>query len=243
MAIRAFRRASASFGAVALVVAGCGGDDSGTAPSDPLLEGLEAYYTFDGSTDDVSGNARHATLIGGASVTGGVLVTGSNDVDALEVPRGALDGVGDFTVSGWVKMSTFHIYPSQWLSCAIAAEDNNLGVWYDPNNDRWSIDILGDRLNFSTNSAMEDNQFHHIVVVRNGTTVVLYVDGAQAGSVTVLSDPIDIDPGGLIVGQDQDSVGGGFTTNNSLAGEVDELRFYSRALSTTDVAAILALGR
>jgi hypothetical protein len=61
--------------------------------------------------------------------------------------------------------------------------------------------------------------------------------------VTVLSDPIDIDPGGLIVGQDQDSVGGGFTTNNSLAGEVDELRFYSRALSTTDVAAILALGR
>ena len=211
--------------------------------ADPLLSSLEAYYKFNGTADDETSNNHDGMLLGGASVASGTLVTGYNDVDRLELPEAVMNGVGNFSIAGWVKINTFHPNPNQWVSCAIAAEDNNLGIWYDPANDRWSIDILSNRLNFPTNAAMEDNQFHHIALTRSGTTMSLYVDGVFVGSLTVPDAPITIDPGGFIIGQDQDSVGGGFSTNNSLAGEVDELRVYHRALTASEVASIEQLGR
>jgi hypothetical protein len=49
---------------------------------------------------------------------------------------------------------------------------------------------------------------------------------------------LDIAPGGLVFGQDQDTVGGGFEADESWAGAMDNLRIYNRALTATDVAAL-----
>ncbi len=44
--------------------------------------------------------------------------------------------------------------------------------------------------------------------------------------------------GGLIIGQDQDSVDGGYSAIQSWAGDVDNLRIYNRALNSTEIRAL-----
>jgi hypothetical protein len=224
-----------------LSVVACGSDDP-TAPSDPLTQGLVASYDFETDASDQTGSGNDGTLLGNATITNGALVTGYNDMDALSLPATIVDGLGDFTFAGWVKMTRLH--NSQWISCATAADDNSLGIYYLAGDDRWGIDILGARLSFAVNNVMEDADWHHIAVTRSGTSVSLYVDGAFiAPALTVSGDPLDVDNGGFIVGQDQDSLGGGFAADNSMSGEADDLRIYARALSAADVMSLYSLGR
>ena len=219
------------------------GDDAPSTPGDPLTQGLLAYYPFQGNVNDESGAGNHGLLLGGASVQDGALVAGSNDTDALSLPASVMNGRGNFGVSGWVRMDTFHQYASQWISCATAAESNNLGLYYNSNSQRWGIDILSDRLDFPVNAAMDDHDWHLITLSRNADTASLYVDRMFVGSLAVPAAVLTVDPGGFIVGQDQDSLGGGFSTDNSLAGAADDLRIYDRALDADDVALIHSVGR
>ena len=46
---------------------------------------------------------------------------------------------------------------------------------------------------------------------------------------------MDIAYGGLWLGADQDSVGGGWDSDQSLKGWLDEIRFYNRALNASEV--------
>lgn len=225
-----------------LLVCGCGSDDP-ASPQDTLAQGLQGHYSFSGTAEDSSPNGNDGTLLGNATVNG-TLATGNNDTDALSLPASLLHGLQDFSIAGWVRFDGFHIWPSQWISGATAQEDNNLGIWYDPNNHRWSMDLFGNTANFAGNSVMEDQNWHHVAVTREGASARLYVDGAMVGSsVSVSGNPLEVDSGGFIVGQDQDTLGGGFSTDNSLSGEVDELRIYDRALIASEASKLHGLGR
>lgn len=223
----------------------CSSDDAPMAPPQTidLTTGLSGRYSFEGDVNDASGNGQDGTLIGGATANG-FLQVGSNDTDVLSLPASLLNGLGDFTIAGWVRMDTFHIWPSQWISGATAAEDNSIGIWYDPNNNRWSMCFSDVSYNFDNNNVMEDLMWHHIVITRSGSKAALYVDGvAMTTGLDVDGSPLAVDNGGFMVGQDQDSLGGGFQTDNSLAGSVDELRIYNRALGAAAVAELHKLGR
>jgi len=222
----------------------CSSDDSPAAPTTDLGKGLLGLYNFDGSAADASGHGRDGTLLGGATVDQGYLALGVNDQDALSLPASMIDGLGDFTFASWVRLGTTHVWPSQWISGATSAEDNNLGIWYDPNNSRWSMDLFGDTYDFDDNSVVEDMQWHHVVVTRAGAKAALYIDGAAVTTgLDVNADPVDVDDTGFIVGQDQDTLGGGFATDNSLSGDVDQLRIYNRALSAAEAKALAGIAR
>ena len=227
-----------------LLLAACSEDGDPAAPAGPDLNaGLAGHYAFEGSADDATANGQDGVLLGGATVNGHLSV-GSNDTDALSLPAGMLNGRTDFTVAGWVRMEVFHIWPSQWISGATTSDDNSLGIWYSPNENRWAMCLASNTYKFDMNSTFEDQGWHHIVVTRKGDQAALYIDGAVVtAALDVPSDPLAIDDGGLIVGQDQDTLGGGFSTDNSLAGGVDELRIYGRAVSAAEVKAIYDLGR
>ena len=49
-------------------------------------------------------------------------------------------------------------------------------------------------------------------------------------------EPLQIDSGGLVIGQDQDSVGGGFNENQDLVGTLSDFTIWRRQITLTEVA-------
>lgn len=221
--------------AVAASGPGCGGDKV-TKPKDTLSDGLLAYYTFNGTADDQSGNGKNGILFGGASVTGDYLnITVGSDTDALSLPSTIVNGLTDFTVATWVRISLPQAGgDNQLVSGANAGQDNALGIWYSDPNARWNLCLDGTTTNFDGNH-IDNGTWYHVAVTREGTVSTLYLDGIKVGSAkTVSTDALAVDPGGLIIGQDQDAVGGSFDASQSWAGQVDNLRFYNRALTASE---------
>jgi hypothetical protein len=218
------------------------GGDGGTGGAEPAVptEGLEAFYNFEGDASDQSSAGNDATLGGGATANG-ELVVGDNATDFLSVPSTVMDGLVDFTVTAWVRLDVLRNQSRQLISGANAQEDNALLFWYREQTDEWLVGINNGDSAFMVDSTIEDMDWHHVALVRSGTSALLYLDGTQLGdAVTVAGDALDIDPGGLIFGQDQDEVGGGFDEGESWGGSVDNLRIYDRALSADEVALVFA---
>jgi hypothetical protein len=49
---------------------------------------------------------------------------------------------------------------------------------------------------------------------------------------------LSISAGGLVFGQEQDSVGGGYSPAQALDGTLDDVRFYDRLLSAQKIGAL-----
>ena len=140
----------------------------------------------------------------------------------------------DTTIEGHTSSNT-------WISCARESQGNALYIDYEKGIDSWALGISAGRGSDDhfNNSLITDNQWHHVVVLRQGTTARFYIDGIEVGNrVQVDGDALIVDPGGLIIGQDQDSVGGTFETKQSWAGEIDNLRIYDRALTTGEIGSL-----
>jgi hypothetical protein len=221
----------------------CGGEDPVESPPSNKLpiptSGLLAFYPFDGDALDASGNDNHATLVGAATVTT-FLTIGHNAVDRARLPYTIFEGLGDFTVSVWGRVNTVHSPGDQTLlSGARGDEDNDVLVIYNSDNARWGVAVNGSGPNFEPSADFSDQDWHHIVAVRRGALARVYVDNVEIGSGLPITDRgTNLDPNGLIVGQDQDSVDGNYDDKQSWAGDIDNLRIYNRALSTAEIRAL-----
>jgi hypothetical protein len=98
---------------------------------------------------------------------------------------------------------------------------------------------------FSISSSVADGLWHHVVWTRQASdgAEVIYLDGSAltdssaAASTTTLS----LDNGGALIGQEQDSVGGGFALNQAFRGWIDEVQIFNTLLDQTQADALRAL--
>ena len=89
--------------------------------------------------------------------------------------------------------------------------------------------------------SIADDTWHHIAVVRDatGNAATLYIDGVSQGTQGTTLNALSIDVGGLMLGQEQDSVGGGFQSSQAVDGSFDDVRIYTRTLSGVEVLALV----
>jgi len=83
-----------------------------------------------------------------------------------------------------------------------------------------------------------DGNWNHLVVTwtADGGKVTTHLNGELVGSNTGLRDGDAITQGGtLLLGQEQDAPGGGFSNTQKLVGDLDEVALYGRTLSQTEV--------
>ena len=209
-------------------------------------EGLVAHYPLDGDARDTSGNAWHGTPSGVESgedrfgnEAGALVFRGTTD--RIDLPHEVLDGLRDVSISFWLK--TTRSGSQAVLSAANRSNDNELIVYLW---DQGTIHFFSHGRQGQQDSWCEvrippvaDGRWHHIVLVRNageGNTGI-YVDGVgqtdRCGSLEYRA--LSVEAGGLILGQEQDRLGGGFDPNQALNGSLDDLRIYDRALSAAEV--------
>jgi hypothetical protein len=201
-------------------------ETSGTTATDSSGSG------FDGTLTNMSGTEWTTGKIGGA-----LNFDGSND--RITVPIAALDGATAFSTAFGINLN--NTGEQYFLSAAHAPDDDNemlVGIW----NNQFVLVFDNNREPDFFSVAGWASTWKHIVLARPsaGNLMNTYVDGSLVHTEDISSTVVSVDPNGLWIGGDQDSVGGGFTSHQQLDGLMDDFRIYDHALSASEVSALAA---
>ncbi|XZE56469.1 PKD domain-containing protein [Planctomycetaceae bacterium SH139] len=214
-------------------------DEGDSRTVDQLLTAAGLTISDAGSTPPT----RQVTVTSSSGVVTD-LTTGSlvmnNDVIYLD--PAILDAAGDVTVAIWLQTTASGF--QSFLSAANAANDNALLI-ASSNSTTLSVWTNGLFANFTAATPFNDGDWHHIVVVRNESnqSVSVFLDGQQLGNAVPWTlTPLQVDANGLLVGQEQDALGGGFDPNRALNGKLDDLGIWRRALTAAQITDVYSNG-
>jgi hypothetical protein len=208
-------------------------------------DGRIAWYSFNGGYgDSVNGyNATNynTTLTTDSSGNPNSACLFSNYMDRVELPYEVLDGKNDFTVFAQIKVSqSIAIMPT------IVSGANYSNAWgnealfcYNGEHGGWETYVHEIPVTFS--SSLIYDQWMNMAWVRDSVAGEsrIYINGNLMLASAASGGSISIASGGLWLGLDQDNVGGGWTGGDQFYGSMDNVMFWDRALSTTEVASIL----
>ena len=218
-------------------------DSATTSAGDPSQVGHWALDDGSGAVaSDSSGWQRDGTLVNGpvwtTGVDGGALSFDGSD-DRVDLDRSVLDTADDITAAFWLR--TTDTGAQAIVSGANASNSNEYMVYLvDDTHLRLYVGTAENEGVVWQIPSIADGQWHHLAVVRNSGPehAYLYIDGSYYGgwAVTKAMDPVTIEA--LVIGQDQDSVGGGFQANEALNADLDDVQLYDRVLSDEEIAAL-----
>ncbi|NNG34810.1 LamG-like jellyroll fold domain-containing protein [Nakamurella aerolata] len=219
---------------LALIAAGSG------APAPAGQRAPVAGWNFDQLSGEQSpgiGATPPAKLAGGAALTrgksGSALRLDGRDDQATATPV-ALDTTGNYSVAAWVRADTL---PGNTYATAVATEAYDgrspFFLQYSGPARGWAFSIP-DGPRAIAPGPVSTGRWYHLVGVRDAVagTLTLYVDGVKAASATAFGTSAST--GAVTFGRaqwDSDPV-------DFLAGAVDTVRLYNRALSAPEVAAL-----
>jgi hypothetical protein len=161
---------------------------------------------------------------------GALAFDGADDYVSLGQPASLNFGAGDFTYAAWIKSTD--------SSAHIIAKDNDTLLGR-------ALYVSGGKLNFFAAdgdanfiiavgaTSVNDGNWHHVAGVRIGVTGNVYVDGRLDGTHSVASL-------GSTDQATETRIGARSLSPNYLAGSLDSIRIYSRALFAAEVAALFA---
>jgi hypothetical protein len=190
---------------------------------------------------DASGSNRPGTYVNGVVLNqAGALTGDTNRAVTLDggndrIGRNPTTGVSGTAISVdlWLKTSNT-TKEAGIVSYAVRGSIEELQL-RDPRN----LDVYVKGTMRNTGVVLNDGQWHHLAVTwaSSGGALRVYKDGALAYSGTVRSGATLTGNGALVLGQDQDSVNGGFSSTQAFLGQLDEVALYQRALSQERVQA------
>ncbi|MFQ5445737.1 MAG: LamG-like jellyroll fold domain-containing protein, partial [Saprospiraceae bacterium] len=199
-----------------------------------------ARWTFEKTTDDVSGNNHHDNGTGGYPIFTHDAVDGRNSLyfDGSSYVRYSVDGgfmevaFSKLSVSMWVK-------PTEYTGVHTLLDEGG-------STNGYSLRINGDSLEFGVKNEdhlfiagkhefPKDGQWHHVAGVYDSGLLILYLDGVAGNSTTASFTTV----------KNHGSNGGfGATINGSafgnstdyFIGKMDDIRYYfERALTTAQI--------
>ena len=200
-------------------------------------DGLGAYFRFDGSLGDSSGNGVTLTPTGTMQYGPGVVGNQS-----LYLANEANVNAGTAAANYIINPS--YIFPQQFTisvwALATDLANNNKFVFNTNSTTSGPLNALG--IFFTTTSvgityfSVSDvltpavaNTWYHIAMVYNNGLATCYVNGTNIGSI---SPSTSLYQSGFILGN-------AFVSNNQpFAGFIDDFRIYNRTLSATEIAAL-----
>jgi len=224
---------------------------------DPLTTGLIAYYPFNNSAKDLSGNGYDGTAFNITSATdrlgnttGAYAFNGSTSYISVPDNQNLRLSNTDFTLNAWVKINAYGAsYAENILTKRLAGISNG-----------WTFGFLGQAvtptgvieygpggsgINSYGTTVLTLNQWHMLTVIYtvSKSQVDLYLDGSPTGSVTGTypngfyspSTAGIASPGAvnalMYIGKEDPSIGVNYYFNGSM----DDVRIYGKALTKGQV--------
>jgi chitodextrinase len=202
------------------------------ATSAAPVNGLVGYWALDdgsGTTAvDSSGNGNNATLVNSPTwtagqVNGALQFNGSNSYASVPA-NGGLNVSGQFSITMWVK----DLSNNQSLEQIFGRDDYSgrllFGGWGEIKAE------FGDEFDTPL-YVLPTGSWHHVAYVAGSSGETLYVDGAVVASDTFTGATF-VNSNPIFMG---DSISNAYPFNGSL----DEVRVYNRALSASEVLAVM----
>jgi hypothetical protein len=207
-------------------------------------QGLLAHWRLDEGVGTAAGSTTGAltgTLANGASwVAGrhGQAVNLDGIDDFVAVPSMDVAGTG-LTIAGWVKSSSFPAYLDQRFvsKSTDAGEQSHYWMVGQTNNGqnrlRFRLKAGGTTTTLIASSgSLPLNTWYHVAATYDGAMMRLYLDGVEVGAIqktgtlaTSAAVPVNI-------GRNPDG-------SNPMHGAIDDFRVYGRALSASEIGAVL----
>ena len=193
-------------------------------------DGLVAWYPFNGNANDESGNGHNATTQGGVQLSTDRFGNSNSayDFDGNDdwISAGNWFAYQDFTISVWVKQDAIN-------SSYVDIIDNN------HSSVNWAVQYDGNSGNYyfftnpqgATAFTLPDNQWKHLVFIKDGVSLKTYINGVLQDELTATSPTINYSNPYLNIGR----WGGG---DRNFNGKIDDIRMYDHGLSEDEVAAL-----
>ena len=206
-----------------------------------LQTGLVGHWTFDGpdmipNVRDKSGQGNNGTLNGSAATT---------TVPGIFGQAFKFNGSNQYVSTSVTSLSTSYSM-SMWINTPntssnygyFAQRGGGFGVVFQMDQSAGFARLnVGDSPYVVAVGAITPNKWTHIVGVRNGGSLIFYVNGVQTDSQSGVSQAVA--PTSQVIGAYMVS-GSAF---GLFPGSIDDVRVYNRALSATEVLQLYKLGR
>jgi hypothetical protein len=206
-----------------------------------LSSGLVSWWRGEGNGNDSvgpnNGTLNNVSFVQGRF--GGLAFSFDGTTSAVVIPTSTtLDVATGFGVSFWTKVaawpsaSTFFV--NKWVT---GLEDKNISLGQD-GRVGFFLYFTASQPVLST-TALTLNTWHHVAATYDGATAKIYIDGALDASEAATGDVGD-NVGSLTFGHNAVRGAAESVNNGFLTGALDEVRWYNRTLSASDVAALHA---
>ncbi|KAJ8345070.1 hypothetical protein SKAU_G00292630 [Synaphobranchus kaupii] len=161
--------------------------------------------------------------------------------------KGLAAGIHELSICTWLKVREGTGYIGTLLSYATEDNDNKLVLYGRNSTRRGSLDlVIGDPVYRELPvDGVLDGHWHHLCVVWSSIEGRFwhYTDRRLTSTGSRFRKGYEIPSGGAVVlGQEQDAVGGGFDEAEAFVGELAGFAMWARALSPGEVSAV-ATGR
>lgn len=210
-----------------------------------LVDGLVAYYPLNGNALDASGNGNNGIVYGATptidrfgNTNGAYSFDGVNNYIDLGNDS-SLNPKNEITLAAWYKPVSFvgvgnnpiidkgyfsHTYPNYQYHLGVTGD----GYRNTPGEFGFSVSDGNDSYRSGTEpNYWEAGQWYHIAGTFDGSEVIFYVNGELIDSVSASGAMVDYGKNAYI---------GTFSNVNSFTpGVIDEVRFYNRVLSETEI--------
>ncbi len=231
---------------------------------DDTLQGLGGADALDGGSgdDELSGGAGDDDLLGGGGLdlldggAGDDTLDGGDDNDVLE-DTGKISTPGlSMNGSGYVRKTGFAAFPTTALTVQVQLTSDNSSLAGTPLSygsvntpddfgfyDIRSLQVYVGESNVDTGLAFNDGEKHDLIATWASDTGILrvYDNGVQVYGATLNQGYAIAAGGALVLGQEQDSVAGGFDPDQGFDGVLEGVRIWDRSLSGEEVAELFDL--
>lgn len=208
------------------------GSNPDIPPSVPAYD--DVRYRFEKNYKDTSGSDLHAKKGNRSSFStiekegGYALKLDGDENDYVSLPT-VLADTNDFTFAAWVR---WHGGDSWQRIFSMGRDRDNvmfLSVADSSGKPRFRIEKENQKQELRPNIAFQEKRYYHVAITLKGDVATMYVDGKRVASKSgVQFNPEDL-------GVTHVWLGRSIFNDPYFNGRMDDVRFYSRALSTTEI--------